>query len=65
MLAAGHDIPYVQSQVGHVNPTITLAVYAQLIRRADRERLREELNALLETPLDGDFAPSSRPGPAH
>jgi integrase len=32
MPAAGHDIPYVQSQVGHLDPTVTLAVYAQLIR---------------------------------
>jgi integrase len=55
MLAAGHDIPYVQSQVGHLDPTVTLAVYAQLIRRPDREQLRKELRAFLETPLgDGN-----------
>jgi len=51
MLAAGHDIPYVQSQVGHLDPTVTLAVYAQVIRRPDREELRKELRAFLETPL--------------
>lgn len=51
MLAAGHDIPYVQSQVGHLDPTITLGIYAQLIRRADREQLRQELRSFLDTPL--------------
>jgi integrase len=51
MLAAGHDIPYVQSQVGHLDPTVTLAVYAQLIRRPDREQMRKELRGFLDTPL--------------
>jgi integrase len=51
MLAAGHDIPYVQSQVGHRDPTVTLAVYAQLIRRPDREQLRTEFRSFLETQL--------------
>jgi Phage integrase family len=51
MLAAGHDIPYVQSQVGHLDPTVTLAVYAQLIRRPDREQMRRELRTFLDTPL--------------
>ena len=51
MLAAGHDIPYVQSQVGHLDPTVTLAVYAQLIRRPDREELRQELRTFLDTAL--------------
>jgi integrase len=51
MLAAGHDIPYVQSQVGHLDPSLTLSVYAQLMRRADRDQLRAELRAFLDTPL--------------
>ena len=59
MLAAGHDIPYVQSQVGHLDPTVTLGIYAQLIRRPDREQLRQELRAFLETPLPE--AEKSRP----
>jgi integrase len=36
MLAAGFDVPYVQDQVGHADPTITLAIYARVIRRAER-----------------------------
>jgi integrase len=64
MLAAGHDIPYVQSQVGHVDPTVTLAVYAQLIRRTDRERLRQELRDFLDTPVASNPASPAGPSPA-
>lgn len=47
MVAAGYDLPYVQAQVGHVDPTTTLAIYAQLIARHDRDELRAEIRALL------------------
>jgi integrase len=47
MVAAGFDLPYIQAQVGHVNPTTTLAIYAQMIARADRDRLRAEIRELL------------------
>jgi integrase len=47
MLAAGFDVPYVQDQLGHADPTMTLAVYARVIRRADRDALRAELRELL------------------
>ena len=40
MIAAGYDLPCVQAQVGHANPSVTLAVYAQVMRRADRDELR-------------------------
>lgn len=63
MLAAGHDIPYVQSQVGHLDPTITLGVYAQLIRRPDREQLRTELRAFLDTPLPVENATAASAEP--
>jgi integrase len=32
MLAAGFDLPYVQEQVGHQDPTTTLKIYAQGVR---------------------------------
>jgi integrase len=51
MLAAGHDVPYVQHQLGHLDPTITLAIYTQLMRRADREQLRQELRSFIDTPV--------------
>jgi integrase len=47
MLAAGFDLPYVQEQVGHRDPTITLKIYAQVIRRPDRDQLRTEMRTLL------------------
>jgi hypothetical protein len=37
MLAAGFDVPYVQDSVGHADPTTALAIYAPVIRRADRD----------------------------
>jgi hypothetical protein len=39
-LAIGEDVPYVMRQVGHANPTVTLAVYAQVMCRAEGERER-------------------------
>jgi integrase len=47
MVVAGYDLPYIQAQVGHMNPTTTLAIYAQLMRRSDREQLRTEIRKLL------------------
>jgi integrase len=67
MLAAGHDIPYVQSQLGHLDPSVTLSIYAHLIRRPDREALRQELRAFLDSPLAetrGDHPNEIRIGPA-
>ncbi len=50
LIAAGYDLPYVQAQVGHTNPTLTLSIYAQLMRRADRDELKAEIRELLQTP---------------
>ena len=66
MIAAGYDLPYVQAQVGHVDPAVTLAIYAHVMRRADRDRLRAEIRGLLGVvPLasDGDprIASTKRP----
>lgn len=47
MVAAGYDIPYIQAQVGHKDPTTTLAIYAQVMRRPNRDQLRAEVRALL------------------
>jgi integrase len=54
MLAAGFDVPYVQDQVGHSDPSTTLGIYARVIRRADRDQLRSELRELF-----GDGQPST------
>jgi integrase len=61
MLAAGFDVPYVQDQVGHMNPNTTLAVYARVIRRQDRDALRAELRALFGD--DPTPEPAPRLGP--
>jgi integrase len=47
LVAAGYDLPYVQAQVGHRQPTTTLAIYAQLMARQDRDALRAEIRQLL------------------
>jgi integrase len=47
MLAAGFDLPYVKDQVGHVDPTTTLGIYAKLVRRPDRDAMRAEMRELL------------------
>ena len=47
MLAAGFDLPYVQDQVAHLDPSTTLAIYAKVIRRPDRDAVRAEMRALL------------------
>jgi integrase len=46
MVAAGYDLPYIQAQVGHRNPSTTLAIYAQVIARPDRDQLRAEIHQL-------------------
>jgi Phage integrase family len=52
MLAAGFDVPYVQAQAGHRDPAVTLAVYTQVIRRPDRDRLRADMRGLLGEPQE-------------
>jgi hypothetical protein len=47
LLAAGHELPYVQAQVGHVHPGTTLAIYAQVMARRDRDQLRADTRELV------------------
>ncbi len=58
LFAIGEDVPYVMRQVGHSNPTVTLAAYAQVIFRAEGERRR--LRALVE---GSDWAGTGREWP--
>ena len=46
LVALGEDPAYVMAQMGHTDPTLTLRVYAQQMRRRDgeRERLRALVN---------------------
>jgi integrase len=61
LLAAGCDPAYVQQQVGHTDPTLTLRIYQQLLKRKRREEYRERVNELLGT---SPAALSKRPDPA-
>jgi integrase len=62
MVAAGFDLAYVQAQVGHVDPSTTLAIYAQVMARRDRDQLRAEIRELLgvATETANATAPASR-----
>ncbi len=46
LLAIGEEVPYVMRQVGHTDPKVTLAIYAQEMSRDDGER--ERLRALID-----------------
>jgi hypothetical protein len=50
----------VQQQVVHTDPTLTLRIYQQLLKRKRREEFRERLNDLLGT---SPAALSRRPEP--
>jgi hypothetical protein len=60
LLAAGRDPAYVQQRVVHTDPTLTLRIYQQLLKRKRREEFRERLNDLLGT---SPAALSRRPEP--
>ncbi len=47
MLEAGAPVPYVQAQVGHEDATTTLQIYAQVLKRRDRQRHGEAFDALM------------------
>jgi hypothetical protein len=47
MLEAGAPVPYAQAQVGHEDPTTTLEIYAQVLKRRYRRRHGEAFDALM------------------
>ena len=55
------SVHYVQQQVGHTDPTLTLRIYQQLLKRKRREEYRARVNDLLGT---SPAALSRLPGPA-
>ena len=55
MLAAGADVPYVQAQVGHTDPKLTLEIYALVLKRRDRTNFAEAFDSLMR-----DAIPSIR-----
>jgi hypothetical protein len=47
MLTAGADVAYVQAQVGHRDPTLTLRVYARVLQRRDRRQFADGFDQLM------------------
>ena len=47
MFAAGAEIPYVMAQVGHGDSKVTLEIYAQVLKRRDREQIGRAFDHLL------------------
>jgi integrase len=53
LIAAGADIAHVAKQMGHANPSITLAIYTDEVNaRANAERTRATLDAAIGTSLE-------------
>lgn len=57
LIALGEDPAYVSGQLGHTDPTMTLRIYALVMRRRDGER--ERLRALVE---GHEWAPTGTSG---
>ena len=47
MLSAGADVPYVQAQVGHKDPKLTLRIYALMLQRRDRRQFGAAFDQLM------------------
>lgn len=56
---AGDDVVYVSSQIGHENPTFTLAVYAQAVKH--REKLTDAERAAFDEAIEWARMGTSEP----
>ena len=64
MLAAGADIRWVQSQVGHENSKVTLEVYTQVLQRKDRELYTAAFDRLMADAIPSSGAAKPAPNQA-
>lgn len=48
MLSAGAEVPYVQAQVGHADPKVTLEIYAIVLKRRERGQFAAAFDALMQ-----------------
>jgi len=64
LLANGFDVKFVMSQVGHVDSTMTLDVYARLAQRARRAHGVSFDRVVAEAEAGTDSLPELGPGPA-
>ncbi len=60
LLSAGAEVPYVQAQVGHSDPKVTLEIYANVLKRRDRRRFGDAFDALMR-----DAIPSMQQAKMH
>ena len=49
MIEQGENIKYIQSQLGHSSPTVTLNVYAHLMKKVNQEAARRLEKVILES----------------
>jgi len=49
LIEQGENIKYIQSQLGHSSPTVTLDVYAHLMKPVNRESACKLENTIFET----------------
>ncbi len=49
LIEQGENIKYIQNQLGHSNPTVTLNVYAHLMKSVNQEAACRLENAVFET----------------
>ena len=61
MLEAGAPVPYVQSRAGHESAATTLNIYAQVLRRRDRQHHGQAFDALMNRAVPSGSTPASRP----
>jgi integrase len=64
MLAAGADLRWVQSQVGHEDAKMTLDVYAQVLQRKDRDLCTEAFDRLMADAIPSATAVKMTPNPS-
>jgi site-specific recombinase XerC len=60
MFAARAEIPYVTAQVGHADSKVTLEIYAQVLKRRDREQIGRAFDHLLVGGVHGDSPTTAR-----
>jgi hypothetical protein len=61
MFAAGAEIPYVMAQVGYEDSTVTLEIYARVLKRRDRDDIGRAFDYLLLGRHDRESKASERP----
>jgi integrase len=60
MFAAGAEIPYVMAQVGHEDSKVTLEIYAQVLKRRDRDNIGNAFDHLLLGRVEAGSASEER-----